>query len=107
LQAGRKVGEIMDFTKTQLKNNGRLNKSEIVEFRRSPDVSLEQIEHELFGDSNSTPLGQLLEMIGSLPEIRQEKVCTIRDRIDSEMYDLDGPLDSAIDKVLEELLLDN
>ena len=97
----------MDFSKTELKHNVHLNKSEIVEFRRSPQVSYEQIENELFGDSNATPLGQLLEMIGSLPEIRQEKVFNIRDRIDSENYDLDGPLDSAIDKVLEELLSDS
>ncbi len=97
----------MDFSKTELKHNVRLSENEIVEFRRSPEVSIEQIEKEMFGDSNTTPLGQLLEMIGSLPEIRQEKVFNIRDRIDSEEYDLDGPLDSAIDKVLEELLSDS
>jgi hypothetical protein len=98
---------MMDFLKTELTQETRLSESKIVEFRRSPEVTLEQIEIELFGDSNATPLGQLLEMIGSLPEIRQEKVFNIRDRIDSEDYDLDGPLDSAIDKVLEELLSDS
>ncbi len=97
----------MDFSKSELTHNVHVNEGEIVEFRRSPDVSIEQIENELFGDSNATPLGQLLEMIGSLPEIRQEKVFNVRDRIDNEEYDLDGTLDSAIDKVLEELLSDS
>ena len=46
-------------------------------------------------------------MIGSLPEIRQEKVYNVRDRLDTESYDMDHTLDSAIDKVLEELLSDS
>lgn len=96
----------MDLSQTKLNSSTRHNESEIVEFRGSRQANLEQIEMELFGDSNATPLGKLLEMIGSLPEIRQEKVFNVRDRLSTESYDLDGPLDSAIDKVLEELLTD-
>ena len=97
----------MNFSKTELNGNVHHGESEIVEFRSSHEVDLQQIEQELFGDSNSTPLGQLLEMIGSLPEIRQEKVYNVRDRLDTERYDMDNTLDSAIDKVLEELLSDS
>ncbi|MCF7955199.1 MAG: hypothetical protein K9M75_05310 [Phycisphaerae bacterium] len=99
----------MNFTKTESKDSVHLGESEIVKFRGSSggEVNLEQIEKELFGDTNSTPLGQLLEMIGSLPDIRQEKVYNIRDRLDTECYDMDHTLDWAIDKVLEELLSDN
>ncbi len=97
----------MDFSKTNLNGDVHLGESKIVEFRSTTEVNLQQIEQELFGDSNSTPLGQLLEMIGSLPEIRQEKVYNVRDRLDTERYDMDHTLDSAIDKVLEELLSDN
>jgi hypothetical protein len=107
LQAGRKVGEMMNFTKTESNGNVHLGESKIVEFRSSGEVNIEQIEKELFGDTNFTPLGQLLEMIGSLPEIRQEKVYNVRDRLDTESYDMDHTLDSAIDKVLEELLYDS
>lgn len=96
----------MNCSKTESESVAHLGKSEIVEFRSSGEVNLQQIEQELFGDSNSTPLGQLLEMIGSLPEIRQEKVYNVRDRLDTERYDMDNTLDSAIDKVLEELLSD-
>ena len=97
----------MNFTKTELNGEVHPDESKIVEFRSSGEVNLEQIEKELFGDTNSTPLGQLLEMIGSLPEIRQEKVYNVRDRLDTERYDMDHTLDSAIDKVLEELLSDS
>ena len=64
----------MDLSQAKFKSSTRHDESEIVEFRGTRQVNLEQIERELFGDSNITPLGQLLEMIGSLPEIRQEKV---------------------------------
>jgi hypothetical protein len=107
LQAGGKEGETMNIAKTQLNGDRHLGDIEFVEFRGTPDVNLQQIEQELFGDINSTPLGQLLEMIGSLPEIRQEKVYNVRDRLDTERYDMDNTLDSAIDKVLEELLSDS
>ena len=96
----------MNTSKIRANGDVDLGKSEIVEFSSTTEVNLEQIEQELFGDSNSTPLGQLLEMIGSLPEIRQEKVYNVRDRLDTERYDMDNTLDSAIDKVLEELLSD-
>ena len=94
----------MNYTQTNTKSNANPMQSGTVEFRRDPQVNLEQIENELFGDANSTPLGQLLEMIGSLPDIRQEKVYNVRDRLNTESYDMDHNLDSAIDKVLEELL---
>lgn len=98
----------MNFSKTKPNDNSHLGESKIVEFRSSsPKVNVQQIEKEMFGDSNATPLGQLLEMIGSLPEIRQEKVYNVRDQLNTERYDIDNTLDSAIDKVLEELLSDS
>ena len=97
---------MMNTSKIRANGDVDLGHGEIVEFRSTTEVNLQQIEQELFGDSNSTPLGQLLEMIGSLPEIRQEKVYNVRDRLDTERYDMDNTLDSAIDKVLEELLSD-
>jgi len=103
----------MNFSKTKSNDDVHLGESEIVEFRsctrrnQKPEVNIQQIEKEMFGHTNATPLGQLLEMIGSLPEIRQEKVYNVRDRLDSERYDIDNTLDSAIDKVLEELLSDS
>lgn len=53
-----------------------------------------------------TPLGQLLEKISKLPEVRYEKVSTIRRQINLGEYQLDEKLDASIDKLLEELLVE-
>ena len=57
-----------------------------------------------FGLTSATPLGQLLKLIGSLPEIRHEKVQSVRGQIDHGRYDVSTNLDAALDKVLEEFL---
>ena len=61
---------------------------------------------DLVDSLNSTPLGRLLRMIGSLPEIRRDKVMNIRQKIDHGQYDLNENLDAALDMVLEEFIID-
>ena len=61
----------------------------------------------LFENLNSTPLGRLLKIIASLPEIRQEKVVNARHRINRTEYETGTKLDMALDKVLEELIAEN
>lgn len=97
----------MDFTNTELNKSTCFDRSESLEFRRELEVDIEDIDNELFGNTNSTPLGRLLAMIGSLPEIRQEKVFNVRDQLTSEQYNLGDNLNTALDKVLEELLSDS
>ncbi len=53
-----------------------------------------------------TPLGRLLSIISSLPEIRHEKVSDIRSRIERGEYELSNNLDIALDRVLEEFIAD-
>jgi hypothetical protein len=69
----------------------------------------EQSEKELLADRimeniQNTPLGKLLGIIASLPEIRPEKVERGRRLLHRAESDLDEPLDEAMDRVLEELL---
>ena len=64
----------------------------------------ELLSEDLLENINSTPLGRLLEIIGSLPEIRQDKVFNIRKQINHGQYNLGHNLDSALDKVLEEFI---
>ena len=64
------------------------------------DLLLEQILENV----NSTPIGQVLKRIASLPEVRQEKVLGIRRQLTDGDYDLNGRLEAALDKVLEELI---
>ena len=79
-------------------------KTPIERFRRPLNDNSESLEEEQFGVSSATPLGQLLKLIGSLPEIRHEKVEGVRQKIDHGQYDIGTNLDAALDKVLEEFL---
>jgi anti-sigma28 factor (negative regulator of flagellin synthesis) len=61
---------------------------------------------ELLQAGAKTPLGQLLEKMVELPEVRFEKVLSIRRQICKGQYKLDEKLDATIDKMLEELLIE-
>ena len=63
------------------------------------DIIMEQILENI----HTTPIGQLLKKIASLPEVRQEKILDVRQKLDEGKYDLSQRLDVAIDRVLEKL----
>jgi hypothetical protein len=63
------------------------------------DLVMEQILDNI----NTTPIGQVLRKIASLPEVRREKVLDVRRQLTEGKYDLDERLDVALDKVLEYL----
>ena len=63
------------------------------------DLLMEQILENI----NTTPIGQVLKRIATLPEVRQEKVLEVRRRLTEGRYDLNQRLDVALDKVLEDL----
>lgn len=65
----------------------------------SEDLVMEQILDNI----NTTPIGQVLKKIAFLPEIRRDKVLTLRRQITDGRYDLAGRLDLALDRVLEDL----
>jgi hypothetical protein len=65
----------------------------------APDKMMEQILDNI----NTTPIGQVLRKIASLPEVRKEKVLDVRRQLTEGKYDLDERLDVALDKVLEYL----
>lgn len=66
---------------------------------RDQDMVMEQILDNI----HNTPIGQVLKKIASLPEIRREKVLTLRRQITEGRYDLTERLDLALDRVLEDL----
>ena len=66
---------------------------------RDEDLVMEQILDNI----NSTPIGQVLKKIASLPEVRKEKVLDVRRQITKGEYDLNERLDVAVDKFLEQL----
>jgi len=63
------------------------------------DLVMERILENI----NTTPIGQVLKRIASLPEVRREKVLDVRQRINEGQYNLNDRLDVALDKVLEDL----
>lgn len=63
------------------------------------DMIMEQILENI----NTTPIGQVLKKIASLPEVRKEKVLDVRRQLTEGEYDLNKRLDFALDKVLEDL----
>jgi hypothetical protein len=67
----------------------------------APDQDL--VMEQILDNINSTPIGQVLRKIASLPEIRREKVMNLRREITEGRYDLAERLDIALDRVLEDL----
>jgi len=63
------------------------------------DLLMEQILENL----NKTPIGQVLQKIASLPEVRKDKVLDVRRQLTDGKYDVNERLDIALDKVLEDL----
>ncbi|MHC4424058.1 MAG: flagellar biosynthesis anti-sigma factor FlgM [Planctomycetota bacterium] len=63
------------------------------------DLLMEQILENI----NTTPIGQVLKKIASLPEVRREKVLDVRRQLTEGKYNLNERLDVALDRVLEDL----
>ena len=60
------------------------------------------MEH-ILENINTTPIGQVLKKIASLPEVRREKVLNVRRQLTNGRYDLGERLDFVLDKVLDDL----
>ena len=76
-------------------------KADCVQERLAPDDDL--VMEQILDNINTTPIGQVLKKIASLPEVRKEKVLNLRRQITEGEYDLNERLDVAVDKVLEQL----
>jgi hypothetical protein len=63
------------------------------------DMLMEQILENI----NTTPIGQVLKKIATLPEIRKKKVLDVRQQLSNGKYQLNERLDIALDRVLEDL----
>ena len=70
-------------------------------FKNTQDEILAQ---KIMENIHNTPLGKLLSIIATLPEIRTEKVQQGRRLMRRADCELDQQLNEAMDRVLEELL---
>ena len=58
---------------------------------------------QILENMNSTPIGQVLKEIASLPEVRKQKVLRVRQQLTEGRYNLNERLDVALEKVLDDL----
>jgi hypothetical protein len=77
------------------KRRGRGNENPASE----EDLIMEQILKNI----TTTPIGQVLKKIASLPEVRQEKILNLRRQLTEGKYNFNERLNVILDKVLEEL----
>ena len=63
------------------------------------DFIMEQILENL----NTTPIGNVLKKIASLPDGRKEKVLDLRQQLSEGKFEFNEYLDVALDKILEDL----
>ena len=94
----------MEQIKVQ-KTNNRL--SSLKEKREKLDSADDLRTEEILDANTKNPLGQLLEKISELPEVRYEKVSSVRRQICLGEYQIDEKLDVSIDKLLEELFVES
>jgi len=81
-------------------SNGRFEDQPVNEnLVAEQDLLMEQILENI----NTTPIGQVLKKIASLPEVRKEKVLDLRQQLSKGKYRLNERLDIALDRVLEDL----
>jgi len=73
--------------------------------RRTENPASEEdlIMEQILKNITTTPIGQVLKKIASLPEVRQEKILALRRQLTEGKYNLNERLDVVLDRVLEEL----
>ncbi|HOK66781.1 MAG TPA: hypothetical protein PK054_08785 [Anaerohalosphaeraceae bacterium] len=64
------------------------------------------LQEPLLEHLQANPIGRLLQLIASLPEVRQEKVLRARREIAENSPDMERRLDAALDRILEELIIE-
>jgi len=69
----------------------------------NPAPEEDMIMEQILKNITTTPIGQVLKKIASLPEVRQEKILNLRRQLTEGKYNLNERLDVVLDKVLEEL----
>jgi len=94
-----KVIKMRDFDVNGRKGQNSGAESDGRNLSADDDLLMEKILDSI----STTPIGQVLKRIASLPEVRRDKVLDIRRRLTKGQYDLNERLDIALDKVLEDL----
>ena len=68
------------------------------------ETETDVLVERLFNSMQCSPLGKLLKVISTLPEVRMEKVEHARRQVQLSDECLESKMDLALDRVLEELI---
>ena len=94
------VTEMPDFTRKDWLASQQHNSEDMFDgLTADDDLLMEQI----LDNMNSTPIGQVLKQIASLPDSSRQKVLRVRRQLTEGRYDLNEHLDVALEKVLDDL----
>jgi hypothetical protein len=94
------VTVMSDFTHKNRLTDKRQNLDSVFDgLMVDDDLLMEQI----LDNMNSTPIGQVLKTIASLPDVNRQKVLRVRRQLTEGRYDLNERLDLALEKVLDDL----
>jgi anti-sigma28 factor (negative regulator of flagellin synthesis) len=94
-----KIVQMSISNKNNFYHDRGYNKKQNEDLTLDKDLVMEQILQNI----HNTPIGQVLQRIASLPELRQQKVLDLRRQITEGKYDVTERLNIALDKVLEDL----
>ena len=99
------AGKVIDMSDWNSKDYSDSQSLEPQDFDENLNSEQDWLMEQILENINSTPIGQVLKKIASLPEVRREKVIEIRRQITDGEYDLNNRLEIAIDKILEDLIV--
>jgi len=81
-----------------------LRTADRMDFSFLEETETDVLVEKLFDSMQCSPLGRLLKVISSLPEVRVEKVEHARRQVQLPDECLESKIDLALDRVLEELI---
>jgi hypothetical protein len=88
---------------TQQRSNIEPIRGEYVELENDLIADDDLLMEQILDNMNGTPLGQVLKKIAVMPEVRKQKVLTVRRQLTEGRYNLTDRLDLALEKVLDDL----
>ncbi len=102
-----KVIEMPDFN-NHFENESRQSDGQGEHWENEPVNESQSLDEDLLMEQileniNTTPIGQVLKKIASLPEVRKEKILDVRRQLTEGQYDLNERLDIALERVLNDL----
>jgi hypothetical protein len=89
----------------EINNRFRSQKGQVNPAQKKSVSKEDLLMEEILENLNTTPMGQVLKRIASLPEVRKDKVLNVRRQLTDGKYELNERLNIVLDKVLEDLTM--